>query len=131
MHSIRFFCYTQCKLVTGDADYAHGYIGHDRYLAVYERLEEKEQVELFNRCTSRLSIFEDAVILSHDDANEKINKLENQVAKLIQTLEILSENPDTIRVRIMKNQSKFLLRGIYFLNFLFAKSIGISFEENY
>ena len=57
---------------------------------MYERLEEKEQVELFNRCTSRLSIFEDVVVLSHDDANEKINKLENQVAKLIQTLEILS-----------------------------------------
>ena len=48
LNSIREFCYSQCKLTTGDANYAHGYLGHDRYLAVYERIEEKEQIDLFN-----------------------------------------------------------------------------------
>lgn len=98
LHSIRSFCYTQCKLATGDADYAHGYIGHDRYLAVYERLEEKEQIELFNRCIPRLSIFEDVVVLSEDDANEKINALNTKVEKLTDMLKNLSEHPTILRV---------------------------------
>ncbi len=74
IHSIRSFCYTQCKLATGDADYAHGYIGHDRYLIVYERIEDKERDELFNRCAPRLSVYEDIVVVSNDEMKEKYEK---------------------------------------------------------
>ena len=98
IHSFRAFCYTQSKLGTGDPDYAHGYIGHDRYLATYERMEESEKIDLFNRCAPRLSIFEDVVILSQDDANEKINALNKKVENLTNMLENLSEHPTILRV---------------------------------
>lgn len=104
MHSIRSFCYTQCKLATGVADYAHGYIGHDRYLAVYERLEEKEQVDLFNRGAPRLSIFDDVVIVSNDELKEnyekKLDKVTSRMLDLEKKLEKLSTNPK-IHVKMM------------------------------
>jgi len=82
IHSFRAFCYTQSKLATGDADYAHGYIGHDRYLITYERMEEKEKVELFNRCVPRLSIFEDTVTISDDDLRKDIDDLKKQLKEV-------------------------------------------------
>ena len=97
IHSIRSFCYTQSKVATGDADYAHGYVGHDKYLMVYERLEEKQQDEMFNQCAPRLSIFEDVVVLSQDDANEKINALNKKVEKLTEILENIAEHPTILR----------------------------------
>lgn len=97
IHSIRSFCYTQCKQATGDAGYAHGYVGHDRYLVVYDRMEEKQQDEMFNRCAPKLSVFEDVVVLSQDDANEKINALNKKVEKLTEILENISEHPTILR----------------------------------
>ncbi|MDH3779779.1 MAG: site-specific integrase [Nitrosopumilus sp.] len=97
IHSIRSFCYTQCKQATGDADYAHGYVGHDRYLVVYDRMEEKQQDEMFNRCVPKLSVFEDVVVLSQDDANEKINALNKKVEKLTEILENISEHQTILR----------------------------------
>ena len=97
LHSIRSFCYTQSKLATGDADYAHGYVGHDKYLIVYERIEEKEKDELFNKCVSRLSIFEDVVVLSPDDANQKIENLQKDVAHLTGIIENIIEHPEILR----------------------------------
>ncbi len=96
IHSIRSFCYTQSKLATGDADYAHGYVGHDRYLIVYERIEDKEQDELFNRCAPRLSIYDDVVILSNDELKEKYDKnidaMKNQIALQGRMIEQLQQN---------------------------------------
>ncbi|QMU54458.1 MAG: tyrosine-type recombinase/integrase [Nitrosopumilus sp.] len=94
LHSFRSFCYTQSKLATGDADYAHGYIGHDRYLVVYERMQDKEKIDLFNRCVSRLSIFEDVVVVSDDE-------LKNQHAKEI--LE-LNQKYDELKNMILTSQ---------------------------
>ena len=91
LHSIRAFCYTQCKLATGDADYAHGYLGHDRYLAVYERMEEKEQTEQFNRCIPRLSVFEDVVVVANDELKEKYEK---EIAKIRQEFENYKKEVD-------------------------------------
>ena len=79
IHSFRAFTYTQSKLATGDADYAHGYIGHDRYLMTYERLEEQEKIDLFDRCAPRLSIFEDVVVVSDEELKEKHAK---EIAKI-------------------------------------------------
>jgi len=64
---------------------------------VYERLEEKQQDEIFNQCAPRLSIFEDVVVLSQDDANEKINALNKKVEKLTEILENISEHPTILR----------------------------------
>ena len=57
IHSFRLFCYAQCKLATGDVDYAHAYIGHSRYLAQYDRLTEQQKIEHFKRCIHKLSIY--------------------------------------------------------------------------
>ena len=81
IHSFRAFTYTQSKLATGDADYAHGYIGHDRYLMTYERLEEQEKIDLFNRCAPRLSIFEGVVVVSDEELKEKHAKEIAQIRK--------------------------------------------------
>ena len=83
LHSFRSFCYTQSKLATGDADYAHGYVGHDRYLVVYERMEENEKIRLFNRCAPRLSIFENIMTVSDDDLRKEVAELK---AKLTEAL---------------------------------------------
>jgi len=91
IHSFRAFTYTQSKLATGDADYAHGYIGHDRYLITYERIEESEKIDLFNRCTPRLSIFEDVVVLSNEEVNEKTEKMQEQIDSLMKKLGKLEE----------------------------------------
>ena len=48
-------------------DYSHRNISHDRYLVVYERIEEKERDDLFNRCTPRLSIYEDVGVVSNEE----------------------------------------------------------------
>ena len=81
IHSIRSFCYTQSKLATGDADYAHGYIGHDKYLAVYERIEENEKDELFNGCAPRLSLYEDVVVVENDELKEKYEQRIAEIEK--------------------------------------------------
>ena len=83
IHSFRAFCYTQCKLATGDADYAHGYIGHDRYLMTYERMEEREKIDLFNRCTPRLSIFEDIVTVGDDDLRKEVAELREKLTEAL------------------------------------------------
>lgn len=104
IHSFRAFTYTQLKQTTGDADYAHGYIGHDRYLITYERIEESEKVEKFNRCAPRLSIFEDVVIVSNDELKEnyekKLDKVTSRMLDLEKKLEKLSKYPDEIHVRM-------------------------------
>ena len=99
IHSFRAFTYTQSKLATGDADYAHGYIGHDRYLMTYERMEESEKIELFNRCAPRLSIFEDVVVVSNNDLDQTIKNLEKNNEKTEKMLFALMESlndPDLI-----------------------------------
>lgn len=104
LHSFRSFCYTQSKLATGDADYAHGYIGHEKYLVTYERLQDTEKIELFNRCAPRLSIFEDVVIVSNDELKEnyekKLDKVTSRMLDLEKKLEKLSKDPK-IHVRMI------------------------------
>lgn len=87
IHSFRAFCYTQSKLATGDADYAHGYIGHDRYLMTYERMLDSEKIDLFNRCVPRLSIFEEIITISNDELKEKYEKRLDEQEKRIKSLE--------------------------------------------
>ena len=96
IHSFRAFCYTQSKLATGDANYAHGYLGHDRYLMTYERLEQKEKIDMFNRCIPRLSIFENVIMLSQDEKDEKLRIMEQRFEeqqKQLDWLTTMAKNP--------------------------------------
>ena len=88
IHSFRAFTYTESKLATGDADYAHGYVGHDRYLVTYERIADQTKIDFFYRCVPRLSIFEDTVILSNDELKEQYQKRFDEQDKKIDTLMI-------------------------------------------
>lgn len=96
IHSFRAFTYTQLKLATKDADYAHGYIGHDKYLITYERIEEQEKIDQFNRGVPRLSIFEDTVVISNDELKEKYEKRldaqDKKIDTLIMALNLAQEN---------------------------------------
>jgi len=80
-------------------------------LVVYERLEEKERDELFNRCIPRLSIYEDVVVVSNDDLNEKHEKEIVQIRKEFENFKkemyrdaLMHENhPNEIKLRDLRN----------------------------
>lgn len=78
-HSIRAFCMTQLKQATKDKDFADAYAGHTRYLPQYIRLEEKDKVELFEKCIPFLSIYEKYQVVDH---SEELNQLRNKLETL-------------------------------------------------
>ena len=97
-HSIRAFCMTQIKQATKDKDFADAYAGHARYLPQYIRLEEKEKVELFEKCIPFLSIYEKYQVVDHAEelnlVRQKLETIENYVYSTTQPrLKELAENP--------------------------------------
>lgn len=97
-HSIRAFCETQLKQATKDKDYADAYAGHKRYLSQYIRLEEKEKIELFEKCIPFLSIYEKYQVVDHSEelnqVRQKLETIENYVYSTTQPkLKELADNP--------------------------------------
>jgi len=78
IHSVRAFCITQCKEATKDADYAHAYGGHKRYLQQYIRLAEERKIQLFRECESKLSIYETSIVV---DSSERMKNLEDKLER--------------------------------------------------
>lgn len=78
IHSVRAFCITQCKEATKDADYAHAYGGHKRYLQQYIRLAEERKIQLFRECEPKLSIYETSIVV---DSSERMKNLEDKLER--------------------------------------------------
>lgn len=73
IHSLRAFATTQIADVHGE-EFAHGYIGHTKYLGQYIRRNDKVP-DMIKRCAPKLMIYESTVIVDQD---ERVRKLEEQ-----------------------------------------------------
>lgn len=78
IHSIRAFCMTSLKEATKDADYAHGYCGHERYLQQYVRLTQERQIELFKESEPYLTLSETVTI---NDDSKQVQELKEKLEK--------------------------------------------------
>lgn len=76
IHSLRAFTTTQIADVHGE-EFAHGYVGHTKYLGQYIRRNEK-MPEMIKRCAPKLMIYESTIVVDQD---ERVKKLEEEQQK--------------------------------------------------
>ena len=73
LHSLRSYTATQCAEAL-DESFAHGIIGHKKYLSQYIRNQDK-LAEKYLRAESNLMVYETVVVVDQD---ERVKKLEQQ-----------------------------------------------------
>ena len=76
LHSLRSFTATQCAEAV-DESFAHGILGHKKYLSQYIRNQDKLS-EKYLRSESNLMIYETVVVVDQD---ERVKKLEEKQEK--------------------------------------------------
>ena len=76
IHSFRAFACTQIAEVHGE-EFAHGYIGHSKYMEMYIRRKEKLP-QMFKQCENNLMLYESVIVVEQDD---RVKKLEEQQEK--------------------------------------------------
>ena len=91
IHSVRKYCSTQLYNATKDEVYAHGYVGHSKYLKQYIILSEDQKDELFRRATPYLSVFEDVVVVEPDKEKLKKEITEQVTNALVERFGILDK----------------------------------------
>ena len=79
LHSLRAFTSTQIADVHGE-EFAHGFIGHSKYLGQYIRRKEKIP-EMYKRVENKLMIYEQEIIVENTES--EVELLKKQVQKLI------------------------------------------------
>jgi integrase len=77
IHSLRAFACTQVTVVHG-LEFAHGYIGHAKYLAMYVRLGEEKLAQMFKACEAKLMLYEKIEVI---DSDQRVKDLERQTEK--------------------------------------------------
>ena len=91
IHSFRAFACTQIADVHGD-EFAHGYIGHAKYLAMYIRRGKEKIAQMFKACEAKLMLYETIEVI---DSDQRVKDLERQTEKnqlgLIKIEQILEE----------------------------------------
>lgn len=97
LHSLRAFTATQIADVHGE-EFAHGFIGHSKYLGQYIRRKEKIP-EMYKRVENRLMIYEQEIIIENSES--EVELLKRQVQKLIQET-ILQKEQLEIRNRFLE-----------------------------
>ena len=100
LHSLRSFTATQCAEAV-DESFAHGIIGHKKYLGQYIRNQDK-LAEKYLKSESYLMVYEKEVVVEH---NEEVNNIQAQLNKqgrLIQ--ELLSINDE--KTLLLKQNSE-------------------------
>ena len=76
IHSFRAFACTQVAEVHGE-EFAHGYIGHTKYLPMYIRRKEK-QPQMFKQCENKLMIYERIEVVDQDERVKKLEEKQEQ-----------------------------------------------------
>jgi len=76
LHSLRSFTATQCAEAV-DESFAHGILGHKKYLSQYIRNQDKLS-EKYVRAENSLMIYESTVVIDQD---ERVKKLEEEQQK--------------------------------------------------
>ena len=90
LHSLRSFTATQCAEAV-DESFAHGIIGHKKYLGQYIRNQDK-LAEKYQRSESHLMIYETAITIENDEEITTMRNQLNEQGKIIQ--QILSTNEE-------------------------------------
>ena len=93
IHSLRSFTATQAEEVLGE-EYAHGLIGHKRYLAQYIR-NKKKLPTLYKKLEPKLLIYE-KIEFSDFDKDKKIEEMQKQLDLQGAMLRELQQNNPTI-----------------------------------
>ncbi|GKS66873.1 hypothetical protein YTPLAS73_04200 [Nitrosarchaeum sp.] len=94
LHSLRSFTATQCAEAV-DESFAHGIIGHKKYLGQYIRNQDK-LAEKYLRAESNLMIYETVEIIEHSEEVNNIQAQLNKQGHLIQ--ELLSVNDEKTKL---------------------------------
>ena len=94
LHSLRSFTATQCAEAV-DESFAHGIIGHKKYLGQYIRNQDK-LAEKYLRAESNLMIYETIEIVEHSEEVNNIQAQLNKQGRLIQ--ELLSVNDEKTKL---------------------------------
>ena len=99
LHSLRAFTATQIADVHGE-EFAHGYIGHSKYLGQYFRRKEKIP-EMYKRAQHSLMIYEQEIVIENKES--EVELLKKQVQKLIQETMLQKEQLE-VRNRFLESQ---------------------------
>lgn len=94
IHSLRAFTATQADDVHGE-NYAHGLLGHKRYLSQYIR-DSKKNPERYHKLEPKLLIYEKISLESKDELEERLmqqtqnsQKLEDKIARQEQVIQTI------------------------------------------
>ena len=99
LHSLRSFTATQCAEAV-DESFAHGIIGHKKYLSQYIRNQDK-LAEKYLRAENNLMIYETVEIVEHSEEVNNIQAQLNKQGRLIQ--ELLSINDE--KTKLLQNNN--------------------------
>jgi len=89
IHSLRAFCGTVLAEKYGE-EFAHGYIGHSKYLGQYIR-NKKKYPEMFKRIENEFMLYKTVEVI---DETEKIMGLQNDVMEMKQIMQQISQQKD-------------------------------------
>ena len=93
IHSIRAFTCTQIADVHGE-EFAHGYIGHSKYMGMYVRRKDKLPL-MFQKCENNLMIYESKLVVDQDERVEKLEEQQKQAKMdMISLLNIMTQLAD-------------------------------------
>ena len=89
IHSLRAFCATVLADKYSE-EFAHGYIGHSKYLGQYIR-NKKKYPEMFKRIENEFMLYKTVEVI---DETEKIMGLQNDVMEMKQIMQQISQQKD-------------------------------------
>lgn len=94
IHSFRAFACTQVAEIHGE-EFAHGYIGHAKYLPMYIRRGKENLAKMFKACEAKLMLYETIEVIDSDqrvkDLERKTEKNQIDLIRIEQILEQISE----------------------------------------
>jgi len=96
LHGLRAFCATQLAELHGE-EFAHGFIGHRKYLDQYIRNKDK-LAEKYLRAENSLMIFESVVVVEHNDELKKLQLDQQRTQRAIQELFALHSQRENLKL---------------------------------
>lgn len=100
IHSLRAFTTTQIADIHGE-EFAHGYIGHAKYLGQYIRRNNKIP-EMIKRCAPKLMIYETVVVVDQDERVKQLEQQQKESKKDMITLTHILSQISNIKVENVK-----------------------------
>jgi len=83
LHALRAYFFTGANRING-LDYAHKMTGHKGYLSMYNRLDDKDKLEMYIKCEPELLVYSSTEI-------EELKKIEGLYRTSLQKIALLDE----------------------------------------